>query len=290
MCGDLGFSVLEPFAARFPERFVNAGVAEQNMTGVAAGIALCGDTAVTYSIANFPTLRCLEQIRNDVCYHRLDVKIVAVGGGFAYGPAGFSHHGLEDLAVARALPNITVLAPGDPIEAKFATRWMMEHRGPCYLRLGRAGETRVHSSSVDIRPGEVVHVRDGSDGLLITTGGVLGEALQAADAAADQGLSVAVWSCPWLKPLDEGSVREAFLQFNLIVSVEEGSVCGGLGSAIAEVGSALGGPTARHIRLGVPDIVLTEAFSQHGGRVRSGIDAGSLARRLVAELSDERTR
>jgi hypothetical protein len=121
LTGDLGYSVLEGFAREFPERFVNAGVAEQNLTGVAAGLALSGKIVFTYSIANFPTLRCLEQIRNDVCYHRANVKVVAVGGGLAYGSQGYTHFGVEDLAVMRALPYMTVVAPGDPVEARLAT-------------------------------------------------------------------------------------------------------------------------------------------------------------------------
>src|SRR5437667_4581521 len=142
--GDLGFGVIEPFARRFPDRFLNAGVAEQNMTGIGAGMALSGKVVFTYSIANFPTLRCLEQVRNDVCYHAADVKIVAVGGGFAYGSLGMTHHATEDLALMRALPGMVVVAPGDPIEVELATRAVVEHRGPCYLRLGRVGEPCVH--------------------------------------------------------------------------------------------------------------------------------------------------
>src|SRR5262249_13809462 len=121
LTGDLGFTVLEDFARRFPERYLNVGVAEQNMTGVAAGLARCGKVVFTYSIANFPTLRCLEQIRNDVCYHEANVKVVSVGGGFAYGAAGYTHHGVEDLGALRLLPGMTVVAPGDPVETRLAT-------------------------------------------------------------------------------------------------------------------------------------------------------------------------
>ena len=149
--GDLGFGVVEAFAERFPDRYVNAGVAEQNMTGIAAGMALSGRVVFTYSIANFPTLRCLEQVRNDVCYHNADVKIVAVGGGFVYGSLGMSHHATEDLAIMRALPNMTVIAPGDPVEAAAATRAVVNRPGPCYLRLGRAGEPIVHGSDIEFR-------------------------------------------------------------------------------------------------------------------------------------------
>jgi transketolase len=138
--GDLGFSVLEEFASRFPDRYLNVGVAEQNMTGVAAGLAMSGKIVFTYSIANFPTLRCLEQVRNDVCYHNANVKIVAVGGGLAYGAQGYTHHAIEDLAILRALPNIRVIAPGDPAETRAAVMAIVNTPGPCYLRLGKAGE------------------------------------------------------------------------------------------------------------------------------------------------------
>src|SRR6185503_15638695 len=138
--GDLGFSVVERFMAELPEQFVNAGVAEQNMTSLAAGMALMGKTVFTYSIANFPTLRCLEQVRNDVCYHEANVKVVAVGGGFTYGAMGASHHATEELGVMRMMPGMVVVAPADPVEARAATRALVAHRGPCYIRLGKAGE------------------------------------------------------------------------------------------------------------------------------------------------------
>src|SRR5207302_4164775 len=161
--GDLGFGVVESFAQRFPKRFLNAGVAEQNMTGIAAGMALSGKVVFTYSIANFPILRCLEQIRNDVCYHNANDKIVAVGGGLAYGSLGSTHHATEDLAIMRALPRMVVVAPGDPVEVEQATRALRAHAGPCYLRLGRAGEPIIHSSGVAFKLGKAIRVREGRD-------------------------------------------------------------------------------------------------------------------------------
>src|SRR5262249_3580196 len=146
--GDLGFSVIEPFMQTLPKQFVNAGVAEQNMTGVAAGMALSGKIVFTYSIGNFPTLRCLEHVRNDVCYHNANVKVVCVGGGFAYGSMGVTHHATEDLAVMRAMPGMVVVAPGDPVETRAATRAITAHPGPCYLRLGKAGEPNVHQEEI----------------------------------------------------------------------------------------------------------------------------------------------
>src|SRR6201996_9329887 len=137
LCGDLGYSVLEPFAAKFPDRYVNVGVAEQNMAGMAAGIALSGKTVFIYSIGNFPTLRCLEQLRNDVCYHGADVKVVAVGAGYAYGNQGYTHHALEDLAILRALPEMAVVAPSDPWQAYELPRQLHARGGPSYLRLDK---------------------------------------------------------------------------------------------------------------------------------------------------------
>ena len=149
--GDLGFGVLDKFANDLPEQFINAGVAEQDMAGLATGLALEGKTVFTYSIANFPTLRCLEQIRNDVCYHNANVKIVSVGGGYSYGPLGMSHHATEDLSIMRALPNMTIVAPGDTIETGYATEAIYKLNGPCYLRLGRNGEGAIHSDNIDFQ-------------------------------------------------------------------------------------------------------------------------------------------
>src|ERR1700679_3509777 len=153
LVGDLGFGVVEPFVKKFPDRFLNVGVAEQNMTGIAAGLALSGKIVFTYSIANFPILRCLEQIRNDVCYHNANVKIVSIGGGYSYGSLGMTHHATEDIAILRALPGMVVVAPGDPIETEAATRAVTEHDGPCYLRLGRAGEPNIHSAGIKFHLG-----------------------------------------------------------------------------------------------------------------------------------------
>jgi transketolase len=233
--GDLGFSVVEGFAQRFPDRFLNAGVAEQNMTGLAAGMAMTGRVVFTYSIANFPTLRCLEQIRNDVCYHGLSVKIVSVGGGLAYGALGASHQATEDLAVMRALPGMTVVAPGDPLEAESAARAVAAHDGPCYLRLGKAGEPKVHAGPIDFRLGRALTVRDGRDLTIVTTGAMLHSCARAADALAASGVSTRLLSMHTVKPLDRDAVLAAAAETGAILSVEEHSVVGGLGGAVAEV-------------------------------------------------------
>src|SRR5215470_11967986 len=194
LVGDLGFAVTDAFRKRFPGRFLNVGVAEQNLTGVAAGMALSGKIVFTYSIANFPVLRCLEQIRNDVCYHHANVKVVAVGGGLAYGSLGVSHHATEDLAVMRSLPGMVVVAPGDPIETDLATAAVAAHSGPCYLRLGRAGEAKVHQDGIHFELGKAVEVRDGEDLTIVSTGGMLQTAVRVADLLKIQGLNARVLS------------------------------------------------------------------------------------------------
>jgi transketolase len=250
--GDLGFSVLEVFAERFPRRYLNVGVAEQNMTGIAAGLARSGKVVFTYSIANFPTLRCLEQIRNDVCYHKGDVKVVAVGGGYAYGAQGYTHHGVEDLGIMRALPGMTVVAPGDPVETRLATRAIAAHPGPCYLRLGKAHEPVVHTSEPEFRLGRAIPVRSGRDATIISTGGMLREAVAAAGRLAEGGIDAAVLSMPTLKPLDTDAILSAARNTRAIVTAEEHSITGGLGSAVAEILAESGVPV-RFRRFGVPD-------------------------------------
>jgi transketolase len=258
--GDLGFTVVEPFMKQLPEQFLNAGVAEQNMTGIAAGMALSGKIAFTYSIANFPTLRCLEQIRNDVCYHETNVKIVSVGGGFAYGSMSMTHHATEDLAVMRALPGMVVVAPGDTVEARAATRGLVEQPGPCYLRLGKAGEPTVHQTAVDFRLGKAIRIREGSDATLISTGALLQATMRTAERLAMQGIESRVLSMHTVKPLDVEAVLSAATETRLIVTIEEHSIIGGLGSAVAEVLAEADGPKVPFKRIGLPS-----AFSSHIG-------------------------
>jgi transketolase len=253
LTGDLGFSVLEKFADCFPDRYVNVGVAEQNLTGIAAGLAQSGKIVFTYSIANFPTLRCLEQIRNDVCYHGGNVKVVAVGGGYAYGAQGYTHHGIEDISIMRSLPGMTVVAPGDPVETRLATCAIVAHKGPCYLRLGKANEPVVHQAAPEFRIGQAIGVRAGKDVTLISTGGMLKETVETAEKLATlDGIDAAVLSMPTVKPLDAPAVIRAARTTGAIVTAEEHSITGGLGSAVAEV-LAESGLMARFKRFGVPD-------------------------------------
>lgn len=235
LTGDLGYSVLESFAQRFPDRYINVGVAEQNMTGIAAGLALCGKRVFTYSIGNFPTMRCLEQIRNDVCYHNLNVTIVVIGGGLAYGTAGYSHHAVEDLAVMRAIPNMTILAPGDLIETRLAIKAIAKRNGPCYLRLGRGGESTIHQSALSFEIGKAINIREGRDLTFIVTGSILKTVVEVVDHLASQGIKARVLSMHTVKPLDKNAIVAAARETQAIITVEEHSLEGGLGCAIANV-------------------------------------------------------
>jgi transketolase len=233
--GDLGFGVVTEFAKRFPKQFLNIGVAEQNMAGVAAGLALSGKIVFTYSIANFPILRCLEQIRNDICYHNANVISVSVGSGFCYGSLGMTHHGTKDIAIMRSLPYMNVIAPGDPKETQYATDYFAEGHGPGFLRLGRAGEPIVHENEINWQFGKAIKLRNGKDLTIIATGSMLKKAVETADILKSNGLHVTVLSMHTIKPLDENAILEAANSTPRIVTLEEHSIHGGLGGAVAEV-------------------------------------------------------
>jgi len=281
--GDLGFGVVTDFGRRFPDQFLNVGVAEQNMTGVAAGMALAGRVVFTYSIANFSTLRCIEQIRNDVCYHKANVIVVSVGGGFAYGALGMSHHATEDLAILRALPEMRVVAPGDPVETAAATEFLAGGVGPAYLRLGRAGEPVVHTGSIDWRLGRAITVRQGRHLTLVSTGGMLATAVAVADRLAEDGFRARVLSMHTLKPLDAEAVIAAARETGLVVTIEEHSTIGGLGSAVAEVLAEADLSSVRFRRFGLPPEYTTAVGSQEYLLRHHRLDADSL-RRQVLEL------
>jgi transketolase len=281
--GDLGFSVLERFIERFPGRYINMGVAEQNMTGVAAGLALEGRIVFTYSIANFPVVRCLEQIRNDVCVHNLNVKIAAVGGGVAYGAAGYSHHAVEDLAVMRAMPNTAVLAPGDPVEARLAARAAVDREGPCYIRLGKGGEPVVHRTDPEFTVGKAIPVRAGNDLTIISTGGLLGEAAAAADQLAPR-IRARVLSMPWVHPLDTEALHRAAAETGLIVVVEEHSAAGGLGGAAAEALTASPTVSCPLVMMNLGGGSLHAVGSQAHLRRECGLDAGGIVRTVREHL------
>jgi transketolase len=288
LVGDLGFAVTDTFRKRFPDRFLNAGVAEQNMTGIAAGMALSGKIVFTYSIANFPILRCLEQVRNDVCYHKANVKIVAVGGGLAYGALGPTHHAVEDLAILRSLPEMVVVAPGDPAEAKGATEAIARHQGPCYLRLGRAGEPAVHRKPIDFQLGKAIRLADGDDLTLISTGGLLEIAAQTSEVLRSNGFSARVLSMHTVKPLDRDAVLAAARETRAIFTLEEHSIMGGLGSAVAEVLAESAELAVIFKRFGLPSAFCHTVGAQEYLRAQYGLTPEALAKNVTSALENSR--
>lgn len=277
--GDLGFGVLTDFAKRFPDQYLNAGVAEQNMTGLACGLALEGHKVYTYSIANFTTLRPLEQIRNDVCYHDADVTLVSVGGGFSYGQLGMSHFATEDLAILRALPNMQVIAPVDPWETRLLTRQMAARPGPKYLRLdkGRAG-----TGEGDVEMGRIRTVREGGDVTILGIGAIVAEALSAAETLAGQGIEARVLAVHSLKPFDGEAVIAAARETGGIVTVEEHNILGGLASAVAETCLDAGVMPGFFRRLGLQDRYPSIVGDQNHLRAAYGMDAPAIVAAVTA--------
>lgn len=285
--GDLGFGVLKPFWEQLPNQFTNAGIAEQNMTTVAAGMALEGKTVFTYSIGNFPTLRCLEQIRNDCAYHNANVKIVCIGGGFVYGSLGMSHHATEDIAVLRALPDVVVMAPGDLVEAQEATKAIAQYKGTCYLRLGRGGEKRIHDRIEHFQIGKAIRVHDGEKVAIFSTGAIFEEVQGAYDLLNRQGLSPAVYTFPTVKPIDKDVICACAKDFDLIVTCEEHNIVGGFGSAVAEVMAEMPVKRAYLMRIGMQDMYATQVGNQAYLREQYGMSAKQIAEKIVKALNDD---
>jgi len=288
--GDLGFGVLDDFRRRFPGQFINAGVAEQNMTGIATGLALEGYIVYTYSIANFVFMRCLEQIRNDAAYHDANVNVVSVGGGFSYGALGISHHATEDLAIMRSLPGVTVVSPGDFWEASEATEAVAHTPGVCYLRLDKSAAEVTVGGEQHFQLGKIRQVREGADLTLAATGGILAEALAAADQLAQQGIQARVLSVHTLKPLDLEAIVCAAEETGGIVTLEEHTVDGGLGGAIAENLLETGIMPGFFHRMGLREGFSSTVGSQTFLRARYGIDRDAVVAKVLELLEQRSTR
>jgi len=236
LTGDLGFGVFEKFQQNYRKQYLNVGVAEQNMIGLATGMALEGKKVFTYSIGNFATLRCLEQIRNDAAYHDVNINIVSIGGGFTYGALGMSHHATEDIAIMRALPNVTVVAPTTIWETMEATRSIVKRSGVGYLRLDKkSADDKNGNVGGRFEIGKARVLRQGNDVTLVGTGGIIDEALIAAEMAHKENVECRVLSMHTIKPIDTNAILCAADETKGIISIEEHNITGGLGSAVGEV-------------------------------------------------------
>jgi transketolase len=285
LTGDLGFTVLEQFRDALPDQYLNAGVAEQNMVGVAAGLAMTGKRVFTYSIVPFATFRCYEHIRNDVCYHELPVCIVGVGGGYSYGHMGSTHHALEDIAALRCLPNMTVVCPGDPTEVEGAVKAICKHTGPCYLRLGKAGEPRLHDQEkFSFTLGKAIQMMDGEDCAVIGTSNMLETAVKTAGILKAQGLRPRLLSMPTVKPIDTEALAKAAQETRVIATIEEHVPVGGLGSAVAEAMAPLS-KKPPHLIFATPDRFADTTGSQQFFRSRAGLEPESIAATIIGILN-----
>lgn len=278
--GDLGFSVLENFTKKYPDRSLNMGVAEANMMGVAAGLALSGKTVFVYSIIPFVTARVYEQVRNDVSIQNANVKIVGVGSGLVYGQLGPTHHSVEDIALMRTLPGMTVFAPADPVETRLATAAAVKIKGPVYMRIAKKGDALVHLRSPKFIPGKGIVVAQGKDAAILATGNMVIVACEARERLIKKGIHVRVISMHTLKPLDESLVVKTAKEIKNIFTLEEHSIIGGLGSAVAEVLVEKGIHLKIFARLGIRDRVTFRSGSHESLRKYHRLSSEEIAKKI----------
>jgi transketolase len=282
LSGDIGNKLFDNFKAAAPERFFNCGVAEANLMGVAAGLALSGLRPVAYTITPFITTRCLEQIRVDVCYHEAPVTIVAVGAGLAYASLGPTHHACEDIAFLRALPNMTVVCPGDAFEVRAALRAALQQDGPVYIRMGKKGEPKVHDAvPAGFRLGRGLVLSEGERVCLLSTGNMLPVAVEAGERLSAAGCSARVVSLHTVKPLDEALLADCFARFDVVATLEEHSLIGGLGAAVAEWLADRAPQRARLLRFGTTDGFVKFAGEQDFAREHFGLTAEHVCDRVA---------
>lgn len=281
LVADLGAKFFQNFNNIDKKRFINVGVAESNMIGVAAGLALSGKNPYCYSIIPFLTMRTLEQIRVDLCYNDLNVKLLGAGGGLVYGAEGITHHAIEDIAMMRSLPNMTIVAPGDAKEAQALAEISVSYRGPLFVRFGRDSDPVIHKGKINFRIGKGIIVEKGKNVCIMATGSMLAASKEALCFLKEKGINATLISMHTIKPLDNSLIRECAKEYKFIFSVEEHSVFGGLGGAMAEVLSE-SGYSGTFKRIGIEDKYL---FPAMGGidylRKKAGLDSSSISKRIL---------
>ncbi|MBM3835393.1 MAG: transketolase [Verrucomicrobia bacterium] len=288
LMGDIGNRLFDRFKVVASNRFFNCGVAEQNMIGMAAGLASCGFRPICYTITPFVTTRCLEQIRVDVCYHRMPVTIVGTGAGLSYASLGATHHSCEDLAMLRVLPEMTVLAPADSMEVRACLRLALRQGGPVYMRIGKKGEPVIHAEVPEIEVGKCIVMRPGERIALLSAGNMLPTALAVAESLGSSGFRPEVASFPTIKPLDTSYLSDVFRRCSIVATIEEHSVLGGFGGSIAEWRCDQTNPGARLVRFGTGDEFLHVAGEQEFARSHFGLTTGIIAQELLRHLEGER--
>lgn len=235
LVSDNGAIVYDKFRRDLPEQFINFGISEANMISAAAGLASCGKIPFAYTIASFITMRSFEQVRNDVCMQKMNVKLAGIGCGFVYSNLGPTHHAVEDIALMRALPNMTVFSPADPLEAKYVTYAAAKINGPVYIRLSVGGTPKIYQGDYDFKVGSAVVIEEGSDLTIISTGGILTEVISAKEELKKQGINARIVNMHTIKPIDKSIILDSAHKTKAVLTVEEHTIAGGLGSAVAEV-------------------------------------------------------
>ncbi len=283
LTGDLGVKFFPEFKKIDPRRFINIGVAEQNMIGVAAGLAMAGKNVYCYSIIPFLTMRTFEQIRIDLCYNNLNVKLLGAGGGLVYGAEGMTHHAIEDIAIMRSLPNMTVVAPGDAKEAEALAKASVFHKGPLYIRFGRDSDPVIHKKDFKFKIGKGIVIKRGKNICLMATGTMLATAKMVSDNLQKHNLNATLISMHTIKPIDPGLIKNCAKNYKSIFALEEHNIIGGFGSAIAEVLAELR-YNGNFKRIGIPD---KYAFPHIGGsdylRKKFRLDPDSITRFILKE-------
>ena len=280
--GDAGLGVFDQFKEEFPHRFLNMGVAEQNMIGFAAGLAMTGTKVVLYNIIPFLLYRCYEQVRNDICYQKLPLILAGIGSGVTYAPMGMTHYSVEDIALARTLPNLAIISPIDPIEARLAAEYAISAGGPVYVRLAKRGEPEIHTQRQFpiMQPQVLAH---GTTLALVCHGSITEEVLQARQKLAERGIMPLVISVPGIHPLDTATACALLSGMDVVVSIEEHYVDGGLGSILADLILERGLP-CRLVKLGIRNGFIHDVSDTAGMRRSFGINADAIVKTAVNEL------
>ncbi len=276
LSADIGNRLFDPYKELFPDRFFNCGVAEANMTSMAAGMAMNCMQPVTYTIASFNTSRCYEQIKIDICYHDLPVIVVGVGAGLSYAGLGATHHSFEDISIIRTLPNMHVMCPCDSVEVKLCLQEALNLKKPVYIRLCKKNEPIIHKSKPKFRLGKGIVVKQGKDVCLLGCGNILPVVMDAAEKLDQNHISAMVVSMHTVKPLDADLLNSVFSNFNMVCTIEEHSAIGGFGSAVAEWVVDNGISVKNMIRFAIPDDFLHRSGNQNNARKMAGLTCDNI--------------
>jgi len=289
LSGDIGNRLFDKFKTQFPSRFYNCGVAEANMASMAAGLAMCGLKPITYTITPFNTTRCLEQIRDDICYHNVPVLIIGTGAGLSYASLGCTHHSCEDISFLRSIPNMTVLCPGDTMELRSLLKAALNSNAPAYMRIGKTGEPLIHSSPPPLQIGKGFPIREGTDLCIFSTGNMLPTALETAALLQSKEISAHVVSLHTVKPLDTELLSSLTPKYSLWITLEEHSLIGGLGASIAEWMIDHTIQQTKLLRFGTPDRFPHPIGSQKYLRAQYGLEPETITGRIIKEMHHANT-